>query len=348
MQAQAKDDEKDEFMRTSNRGKRDYVDDLDDFLEQDYGGNSSGDEGSEESPNQSKKQKPKFAPLSETEESDSKCCRVCAQNQDDLVTLPCKHYICRKCMAVHLRAALPHDTEGFITESLVQAWEDEAGESVGGMLDKLSDRMQQLTSRLFGIQRNPAPKAEKVEGAPGGDEYGDGVLPVPIRCQMCCWTSSWEKAFELPLASSRVKSIVARVQEALERDASAKIVMFSKFRSFLDIIQTYLYQRGLSTLRYDGTMNTTERADTVQAFSESSEARILLVSITAGGVGLNLTAATEAWILVRKITREMNTSSLSHFFRFFVFSSLGRTIISTQQSNCKPSTAYIGLGSRAR
>ena len=66
--------------------------------------------------------------------------------------------------------------------------------------------------------------------------------------------------------------------------------MFSGFTQFLDVIETELRKAGYVTARIDGTKTATQRAAAQDALRRG-EARVLLVSTRAGGVGLNLVRA---------------------------------------------------------
>jgi hypothetical protein len=60
----------------------------------------------------------------------------------------------------------------------------------------------------------------------------------------------------------------------------------------LDVIEDYLEWRGLSFLRLDGDTSSAERGELVAEFNDpASDVFILLLSMRAGGVGLNLQAA---------------------------------------------------------
>lgn len=65
--------------------------------------------------------------------------------------------------------------------------------------------------------------------------------------------------------------------------------MFSQFTSFLDLIQIVLEREDLAWYRFDGSMDIKKRNEAVSGFKESSrEAKVLIVSLKAGGVGLNV------------------------------------------------------------
>ncbi|MDR1888413.1 MAG: DEAD/DEAH box helicase [Zoogloeaceae bacterium] len=97
-----------------------------------------------------------------------------------------------------------------------------------------------------------------------------------------------------------VKSSVARkVKEKAKLDLlmdmlpemveeGRRILVFSQFTAMLDLIQTELNARGLQYLLLTG--ETRDRETPIQAF-QAGAAPIFLISLKAGGVGLNLTAA---------------------------------------------------------
>lgn len=47
----------------------------------------------------------------------------------------------------------------------------------------------------------------------------------------------------------------------------------------------------LKIVRFDGTMNQSQRGEVLRKFNDDPHTRILLITLKAGGVGLNLTAA---------------------------------------------------------
>jgi SNF2 family DNA or RNA helicase len=59
----------------------------------------------------------------------------------------------------------------------------------------------------------------------------------------------------------------------------------------LDIFQKWTESEGLYTERIDGSVTGRNRQDAVDRFQESQSAGIFLISLKAGGVGINLTAA---------------------------------------------------------
>ena len=73
-------------------------------------------------------------------------------------------------------------------------------------------------------------------------------------------------------------------------DAGHKILLFSQFTSMLDIISERLKAAKVSHFTLTGATSKQQRAQLVERF-QAGEAPVFLISLKAGGVGLNLTAA---------------------------------------------------------
>ncbi len=78
-------------------------------------------------------------------------------------------------------------------------------------------------------------------------------------------------------------------------DEGQKALVFSQWTSFLDLIGERLNGLGLGYLRLDG--STVDRGSIVSQFQNETSPLILLMSLKAGGVGLNLTAADHVFIM---------------------------------------------------
>ena len=74
------------------------------------------------------------------------------------------------------------------------------------------------------------------------------------------------------------------------RTEGHKALVFSQFRSFLDLLAPRLRMQGFRTLVLDGTTPVEAREQRIAAF-QAGEADVFLISLKAGGFGLNLTAA---------------------------------------------------------
>jgi superfamily II DNA or RNA helicase len=79
------------------------------------------------------------------------------------------------------------------------------------------------------------------------------------------------------------------------RDNGQKALVFSQFRTLLDILRPHLEAEGVGCAQLDGT--TRDREAMVARFQADPGCGVLLVSLKAGGVGLNLTAAEYVFLL---------------------------------------------------
>lgn len=76
------------------------------------------------------------------------------------------------------------------------------------------------------------------------------------------------------------------------RDEGHSALVFSQFTGYLDIVERGLKQRGIACLRLDGSTPVPKRKKLVQDFQNSDQPSVFLISLKAGGRGLNLTRAT--------------------------------------------------------
>ena len=70
-----------------------------------------------------------------------------------------------------------------------------------------------------------------------------------------------------------------------------KILLFSQFTSVLDSIKNILEAEGIECFYLDGSTKASERVQLVNEFNASDKVKIFLISLKAGGTGLNLTSA---------------------------------------------------------
>lgn len=69
-------------------------------------------------------------------------------------------------------------------------------------------------------------------------------------------------------------------------------VVFSQFTSFLDLMETALKQAKLRFVRLDGTMDRKQREAAVKQFNNTERHCVFIISMKAGGTGLNLVRKT--------------------------------------------------------
>ncbi|MDC0357632.1 DEAD/DEAH box helicase [Oligoflexia bacterium] len=115
------------------------------------------------------------------------------------------------------------------------------------------------------------------------------ILAALLRLrQVCNHPNSIGSLVHIPgYDSGKFNLLQDLVQEAYE--TGRKILVFSQFREMLAIIRRWLNKQSISYLYLDGT--TKNRQDLIDRFNEDEKVRLFLISLKAGGTGLNLTAA---------------------------------------------------------
>lgn len=101
-------------------------------------------------------------------------------------------------------------------------------------------------------------------------------------------TANFELSEVYNESSSKTEAVLSKVEELYE--AGHQALLFSQFTSHLDIIEDLFKERGFTYSRLDGTMPAKKRSKSVDDFN-SGKCRLMLISLKAGGFGLNLTSA---------------------------------------------------------
>mmetsp|Transcript_6298 Transcript_6298/g.9662 ORF Transcript_6298/g.9662 Transcript_6298/m.9662 type:complete len:1065 (-) Transcript_6298:90-3284(-) len=97
--------------------------------------------------------------------------------------------------------------------------------------------------------------------------------------------------------STKVRTLIQALQKIGQVDRSFKAVIFSQFTSMLDIVHSALTKEGYKCSRIDGRMSSQNRKRNIQDFAQNPSCKIFLISLKAGGMGLNLTAANTVFLL---------------------------------------------------
>ncbi|THF78055.1 DEAD/DEAH box helicase [Cohnella fermenti] len=104
--------------------------------------------------------------------------------------------------------------------------------------------------------------------------------------QLCCHPALFVENYEGD--SGKLEQLLEIVEEALA--SGKRMLIFSQFTSMLAIIREELALRGLSCFYLDGSTPSQERVELCERYN-GGEQDIFLISLRAGGTGLNLTGA---------------------------------------------------------
>lgn len=99
--------------------------------------------------------------------------------------------------------------------------------------------------------------------------------------------------------SSKVQALMGNLLRLRCEDSSVKCLVVSQFTRFLTILETPLREHGFSFVRFDGTLSQKRRTRVIQEFQSpaADSPVVMLLSLKAGGVGLNLTAASHVYFM---------------------------------------------------
>ena len=105
--------------------------------------------------------------------------------------------------------------------------------------------------------------------------------------QICCHPSLFIKDYKDE--SSKLNQCVEIISDAI--DAGHKILLFSGYTSMFDIIEQQLKNKNIKYFKLTGSTKVDERINLVDEFNNNSNIKVFLISLKAGGTGLNLTGA---------------------------------------------------------
>ena len=105
--------------------------------------------------------------------------------------------------------------------------------------------------------------------------------------QICCHPSLFIDHYDD--GSSKLDQCIEIMQDAI--NGGHKILLFSGYTSTFPMIEKELKQRNIRYFKLTGSTKVEERIQLVDEFNENPEIKVFLISLKAGGTGLNLTGA---------------------------------------------------------
>ncbi|KAH8600393.1 SNF2 family N-terminal domain-containing protein [Bisporella sp. PMI_857] len=98
-------------------------------------------------------------------------------------------------------------------------------------------------------------------------------------------------------SSAKIGALLSHLKALRISLPGTKSVVFSQFTSFLSLIEPALTRASIPFLRLDGSMTQQARATVLKDYAASKKGIVLLLSLRAGGVGLNLTMAKRVYMM---------------------------------------------------
>jgi SWI/SNF-related matrix-associated actin-dependent regulator of chromatin subfamily A3 len=112
--------------------------------------------------------------------------------------------------------------------------------------------------------------------------------------------------------SSKVQALMTYLRQVPMNEKSA---VFSYWTSTLATVAQALCEAGISFIQYDGRLSRTKRDQALHDFATDCSVRVILVSITCGGQGLDLTAANHAFLLEPQWNPMLEEQAMSRVHR---------------------------------
>ncbi|NXT69416.1 TTF2 factor, partial [Chaetops frenatus] len=104
--------------------------------------------------------------------------------------------------------------------------------------------------------------------------------------------------FDITRESTKIAQLLAELKTIQSHSEPQKSVVVSQWTSMLKVVAVHLQRLGLKYATVDGSVNPKQRMDVVEEFNNNPKGpQVMLVSLLAGGVGLNLTGGNHLFLL---------------------------------------------------
>lgn len=114
------------------------------------------------------------------------------------------------------------------------------------------------------------------------------ILALLMRLrQICCHPSLFLNNYEG--GSSKLEQCIEVINDVIKNNH--RILLFSGYTSMFEIIEKELKKRKIKYFKLTGQTKVDERIDLVNEFNKNEDIKVFLISLKAGGTGLNLTGA---------------------------------------------------------
>lgn len=123
---------------------------------------------------------------------------------------------------------------------------------------------------------------------PGAKRYGEVLKSLLEMRQLCLWQK------QPSLQSTKIDFLMENLEQLVTE--GHKTLVFSQFTTYLDLIENKIRVAGWKYARIDGSQTIKKRTEQVEYF-QNGEAQIFLISLKAGGFGLNLTSASYIFLM---------------------------------------------------
>jgi len=152
----------------------------------------------------------------------------------------------------------------------------------------------------------PAPKSRASSSSSGKASSGAQLaLPAPgDSCKGPASTGNFgSKAIMKKVraadfnSSTKIEALIDEVNKMMKKDKTDKAIVFSQFGAMLELVEFRMKRAGISCVVFRGGMSMQAREDALAAFNNEPSLKVILISLKAGGEGLNLQVANHVFLL---------------------------------------------------
>ncbi len=129
----------------------------------------------------------------------------------------------------------------------------------------------------------------------GIERAGIYILEGLLRLRQICDSPKLLKKKEFnKISSTKLDELLREIEDNI---GNHKMLVFSQFTEMLGLIEDEFKKKKIRYAYLDGSTKQTDRQKAVEEFQQEEDCRIFLISLKAGGVGLNLTAADYVFLI---------------------------------------------------
>lgn len=241
----------------------------------------------------------KLADLLNCLEASLAICGICSDPPEDAVVTVCGHVFCNQCISEHLtgddtqcpvsacKVQLSGSsvfTKAMLSDFLsgqprLQNNPDCAGSDVAESLNRSPYDSSKIKAALQVLQSLPKAKSCTLSGRLSGSD-DEGASPSENTCDNHAGESSAH-------TSSKDTTTIA----------GEKAIVFSQWTGMLDLLEACLKNSSIQYRRLDGTMSVLARDKAVKDFNTLPEVSVIIMSLKAASLGLNMVAACHVLLL---------------------------------------------------
>nr|OQO27069.1 hypothetical protein B0A51_07410 [Rachicladosporium sp. CCFEE 5018] len=232
--------------------------------------------------------------LKQIQEDQDMECPICSEEpMEEQAVTGCWHSACKKCLLDYIehqkdKNELPrcfNCREPINAKDVFEVVRHDADDFDSGSSTPAEKPAQTLTNAFATLDENE--EEDLYTSTQPAAVIKPAVTPVP--------RISLRRANTL--SSAKIKTLLTHLKTLRRTHPQAKSVIFSQFTSFLDLLAPALTAARIPSLRFDGSLSQKERARVLTDFTTRPKSCVLLLSLRAGGVGLNLTCAERVYMM---------------------------------------------------